>query len=171
MTNRILVFIISFAVWCGLVWVHREVPPGWDLQSIWLGILVSAIVAVIFGKNFTERPERFFNPVRWFYAIIFIPVFTFQCVKANLQVSAFVLNPKMPIKPGIVKIQTQLRSRTALTLLANCITLTPGTLTVEATPDGVLYVHWIEVLTVDEAEASRIIAGQFEWFLAKIFED
>ena len=171
MINRILVFVISFAIWCGLVWVRREVPPGWDLQSLSIGILVAAMVAAIFGKNFTERPGRIFNPVRWFYAIVFIPVFTFQCVKANLQVSALVLNPKMPIKPGIVRIRTRLRSRTALTLLANCITLTPGTLTVEATPDGILYVHWIEVLTVDEAEASKMIAGQFEWFLKKMFED
>ncbi len=171
MKNRILVFVISYIVWCGFVWVHREIPPGWDIQSLLLGILVAAMVAAIFGKNFTEKPGRFFNPVRWFYAIVFIPIFAFYCIKANLQVSSLVLNPKMPIKPGVVKIHTKLRSRTALTILANCITLTPGTLTVEATQNGVLYVHWIEVLTVDEAEASKMIAGQFEWFLKKIFED
>ena len=55
-----------------------------------------------------------------------------------------VLNPYLPIKPGIVRIKTSLTSEFAKTILANSITLTPGTLTVEVDGED-FYVHWINV--------------------------
>lgn len=171
MKSRLSLFLISYVLWLALVWVYRRIPPGWDFQSMLLGIGASAAVAAVFGHNFTDAPGKFLNPIRWFYTLIFIPVFAVLCIKANLQVSSLVLNPKMPIKPGIIKIRTTLKTRTAITMMANCITLTPGTLTVEATDAGVLYVHWISIQTIDEEQASRKIAGQFEWYLSKIFED
>ena len=63
-----------------------------------------------------------------------------------------------------------LRTPAALTVLSNSITLTPGTLTINALDDGTLYIHWIYVRSEDSEEAARMIIGRFEWFLAKIFE-
>ena len=80
------------------------------------------------------------------------------------------LHPAMPIRPGIVKIRTNLKTDSAITALANSITLTPGTLTVDLTDDGFLYIHWINVKSDDVEQATRIIAQQFEWFIRKIFE-
>ena len=77
----------------------------------------------------------------------------------------------MPIRPGIVKIKTSLTSESAITALANSITLTPGTLTVDLTDDGTLYVHWINVRSDDVDEATRMIARKFEYFLERIFEE
>ena len=77
----------------------------------------------------------------------------------------------MPIRPGIVKIKTSLTSESAITALANSITLTPGTLTVDLTDDGTLYVHWINVRSDDVDEATRMIARRFEYFLERIFEE
>jgi multicomponent Na+:H+ antiporter subunit E len=76
----------------------------------------------------------------------------------------------MPINPGIVKIKTRLKTDAGITALANSITLTPGTLTVDLTDDGFLYVHWINVKSTDTEEATRLIAERFEYFLEKIFE-
>jgi multicomponent Na+:H+ antiporter subunit E len=76
----------------------------------------------------------------------------------------------MPIRPGIVKVKTSLKTATAITLLANSITLTPGTLTIEATGDGYLYVHWINVKSTNVEEASKHIVRRFEWYLKRIFE-
>jgi multicomponent Na+:H+ antiporter subunit E len=76
----------------------------------------------------------------------------------------------MPIHPGIVKIKTSLKSDSAITALANSITLTPGTLTVDVTDDGYLYVHWINVKATDTDEASKLIAQKFEYFIERIFE-
>ena len=69
-----------------------------------------------------------------------------------------------------MKIKTRLKSESAITALANSITLTPGTLTVDLTDDGYLYVHWINVKSKDTEEATRMIAQKFEYFLEKIFE-
>jgi multicomponent Na+:H+ antiporter subunit E len=76
----------------------------------------------------------------------------------------------MPIKPGIVKIKTKLKTESGITALANSITLTPGTLTVDLTDDGYMYIHWINVKSDDVEQASKDIASKFEWFLEKIFE-
>ncbi len=91
-------------------------------------------------------------------------------MKANLDVVYRALHPKMPINPGIVKIKTELTTESGITALANSITLTPGTLTVDLTDDGFLYVHWINVKSDDIEEATKHIAYKFEWFLKKIFE-
>jgi len=54
--------------------------------------------------------------------------------------------------------------------LANCITLTPGTLTIDVTDDGVFYIHWLYVLSEDDEEAAGHVLRRFEWFIHRIFE-
>ncbi len=76
----------------------------------------------------------------------------------------------MPIRPGIVKIKSILKTDTGRSALANCITLTPGTLTIDVTDDGIFYVHWLNVLSLDEDEAAKLVLRRFEWFIQRIFE-
>jgi multicomponent Na+:H+ antiporter subunit E len=89
---------------------------------------------------------------------------------ANLDVVYRVIHPKMPIKPGIVKVKTRLQSESGRTALANSITLTPGTLTVDITDDGFLYIHWINTQATGIEEASKRIVSRFETLLEKIFD-
>lgn len=63
--------------------------------------------------------------------------------KANFDVAYRVITGK--INPGIVKMSPGLKTDTALTFLANSITLTPGTLSVDTDDEKNLYVHWINV--------------------------
>ncbi len=170
MKSRIEVFLLSFFLWCLLVWPYSR-AYGLYIQGIAAGLAASFLVAVIFGKGFSEHPAEILRPRRWLYVIRFVPVFIYYCLKSSLHVAYQVIHPGLPIKPGIVKIHTKLKNRAAITVLSNCITLTPGTMTVEATEDGVLYIHWLRVETVDEAEAGRMIAGKFEYYLHKIFEE
>ena len=135
-----------------------------------VGLVASAAVALVFGDGLAEQPLKLLDPARWFWLLCYVPVFFYYCLKANLQGAYLVLHPQMPINPGIVKVKTKLKSKAALTVLANSITLTPGTLTVDAEEDGTLYVHWIDVKTTDEEEASREIPGRFEGFLKRIIE-
>jgi len=97
-------------------------------------------------------------------------VLAYYIIKANFDVAYRVLHPAMPIHPGIVKVKTSLTSLAAITVLSNSITLTPGTLTVNALENGVLYVHWINVKSTDIDEATKQIVSHFEWFLKRIFE-
>ena len=74
------------------------------------------------------------------------------------------------VEKMIVKIKTNLKTDSGITALANSITLTPGTMTVDLTDDGYLYIHWINVQSDDVEQATKIIANTFEWFIKRIFE-
>jgi multicomponent Na+:H+ antiporter subunit E len=64
----------------------------------------------------------------------------YEIVQANLQVAYLVLHPKLPIDPGLLRFRTRLQSKVGHILLANSITLTPGTITVDLT-EGTYLVH------------------------------
>ena len=105
--------------------------------------------------------------VIWF--LWYIPIFLWECFKANIDVAYRVLHPRMPIKPGIVKVKTSLKTDMAKTALANSITMTPGTLSVDI-KDEFLYIHWIYVRDEDLEKATRIIVDRFEKHIKRIFE-
>jgi multicomponent Na+:H+ antiporter subunit E len=108
---------------------------------------------------------------RYLWFCYYVPVFLWECLKANIDVAMRVLNPKLPINPGIVKVKTTLKSDTGLTFLANSITLTPGTFCVDIDAEsGVLYIHWIDVKTQDVEKATQAIVLKFENILKKVFE-
>jgi len=134
------------------------VPDGVELA---LGGAISFFLALFFGDIFYVDYRNFFKIKHLFYIIYFIPVFIYYCLKANIDVAYRVLHPKMPISPGIVKIKTNLKRESSITMLANSITLTPGTLTVDVI-DGYMYVHWINVGAKDVKKATELISKKFE---------
>jgi multicomponent Na+:H+ antiporter subunit E len=141
-----------------------------DWQVVIAGVIAAAIVSLLFHEILPKEHHVFISPVRIFWFLLYIPVFFYYVMIANLDVVYRALHPKMPIKPGIVKIKTKLKTESGITALANSITLTPGTLTVDLTDDGYMYIHWINVKSDDVEQASKHIAHKFEWFLEKIFE-
>ncbi len=95
-------------------------------------------------------------------------VFLFELIKSNLDVARRVITPSLPINPGIVEVKTKLKSKMGRMILANSITLTPGTLTIDIKEDT-LYIHWIDVETQDVNEATKKIVRKFEKYLEKIY--
>jgi len=166
--RRLIYFVLGFIVWMLLAWPITDGQV--DIQVVIAGLIAAAIVAVLFHEVLPQEHHVFLSPVRIFWFIVYIPVFFYYVLMANFDVVYRVLHPKMPIKPGIVKIKTKLKTESGITALANSITLTPGTLTVDLTDDGYLYIHWINVKSDDLEEATKKIAAKFEWFLEKIFE-
>jgi multicomponent Na+:H+ antiporter subunit E len=162
MGRRVAYFLAGFVVWMLLVYTL-------SYQEVVAGIGVALLTAAFFGKYLPVSPLQLLNPVRWFWLLAYIPVFVYMCLKSNIDVALRVLSPGLQINPGIVKIRTTLKSDIARVFLANSITLTPGTMTVEMKGD-VLYIHWIDVGSGDMATASRAISGRFEYFLARIFD-
>ncbi len=75
----------------------------------------------------------------------------------------------MPIKPGIVAVRTKLKGNMGKLILANSITLTPGTFTLDII-DDIYLIHWIYVESEDMEEASRIIAHKFERYIKEFAE-
>ena len=95
-------------------------------------------------------------------------VFIWECFKANIDVAYRVLHPKLPIRPGTVKVKVSLKSDIGLTFLANSVTLTPGTTTVDIDkPNGYLYVH---CLSVKDGAVRLPVVSRFENILKRIFE-
>jgi len=141
-----------------------------DWQSFALGIFAAGLVSLLFVSIFTKSPHKLFILKRYLWFLYYIPVFFYYCVKANLDVVYRVLHPKMPINPGIVKVRTKLKSESAITALCNSITLTPGTLSVDLTDDGYIYIHWINVTSQDTKKATEEIVTKFEKILERIFE-
>jgi multicomponent Na+:H+ antiporter subunit E len=158
-------FFVTFIVWCLLDWV-----PDW--QHLIVGGFVSAFVTFMIGDLFISRPHILKHPLRyWYFFVYYVPIFLWECLKANLDVAYRVLHPQLPICPGIVKVKVELKTDTALAFLANSITLTPGTMSVDIDKEnGILYVHWINVKAKDIESATKIIVEHFEKILKKIFD-
>jgi len=172
--RRAIYFVVAFIIWTVGAWPFipgETFMQRIDWQVVLAGLIASAIVAVLFHEILPKEHHVFINPRRIFWLLVYVPVFFYYVIKANLDVVYRALHPKMPIKPGIVKIKTNLKTDSGITALANSITLTPGTLTVDLTDDGYLYVHWIYVKSDDVEQATKFIAQRFEWFLEKIFEE
>jgi len=166
--RRLIYFVLAFIIWVLLAWPF--VDGRIDVQVVIAGVIASGIVALLFHEILPQEHHVFISPVRIFWAVVYIPVLLYYIILANFDVVYRVLHPKMPIRPGIVKIKTKLKTEAGVTALANSITLTPGTLTVDLTDDGFFYIHWINVKSTDIEEATQVIAGRFEYFLEKIFE-
>lgn len=164
MKSRIALFVFSFLIWMLLSW------PA-DIQHALAGIFVAGFVTFLAGDMFVQRPHHFMHPRRYLWFCYYIPLFLWECLKANIDVALRVLSPRLPINPGIVKVKTTLKSDTALTFLANSITLTPGTFCIDIKPEeGILYIHWIDVKSEDTEKATQLIASKFENVLKRIFE-
>ena len=152
-----------------------------DFNILKLGVqelVVGAIVAIVvsyFSSLFFAREDGLwlFKRFRFINLIIFIPVYIWELIKANFSVAIKSLSPKLDINPGIVKITTDLNSDYGLAMLSNCITLTPGTITMDIYEDGdknAMYIHWIDAKTENTKEASEIIKGRFEYFVRRLFK-
>ena len=168
--ERLALFVISFVFWLLLVWPVSPFDGSLLIGDIAVGVLVSMFVALVMHEIIRVKFIRLLNPVSWFWLIIYLFVLGYYVIKGGLDVSYRVLHPRMPIRPGIIKIKSVLKTDTGRSALANCITLTPGTLTIDVTNDGVFYIHWLNVLSLDEDEAARLVLRRFEWFIQRIFE-
>jgi len=162
--SQIILFILGLVIWLFLSW------PA-DYQHLTVGIFVAGLVSFLTGDMFVKRPHVFKHASRYLWFFYYVPLFIWECIKANIDVAYRVGHPDLPIKPGIVKVKTILKSDTALTFLANSITLTPGTMSVDIDQENsFLYIHWIDVKATDTQKATEIIVRKFENILKRIFE-
>jgi multicomponent Na+:H+ antiporter subunit E len=142
-------FVLAFSVY--LVLTAFTGPVGlWSLEELLGGAVVALLVALAAHRLLWERGGwRLLIPIRWvmFLAYLVGPFF-FAMAKANLDVAYRVITGRLA--PGIVRFNPGLKTDAGRTLLANSITLTPGTLTLEVDEEtGDFYVHWINVRSPD----------------------
>ena len=154
-------FVITFALWLALI-------SELDWPELICGGLVCLIIS-LFGAGIYSKlglPPVSIKRILFFF--VYIIVLFGEIIKANLDVAYRIIHPRMPIKPGIVVIKTSLKSDIGKLILANSITLTPGTFTLDVIGNELL-IHWINVKTEDTDEATNMIGQRFEKYLRVIF--
>jgi multicomponent Na+:H+ antiporter subunit E len=116
----------------------------WSTPELITGAVLAVIVGAVFRNRFIGKDLRMLNPKRWFTFLVYLFPFFFAMARANIDVAYRVITGR--INPAIVKINPKLKNDMSLTILANSITLTPGTLSVDVDQKtNELYVHWINI--------------------------
>ena len=161
-------FIVSYAFWILLTW-------SFSAQELAAGAVVSLAVALFSARFFIhERSFWLFNPLRLLIALFYwLGVFMVELFKANWDMVKRCFGGCKKVNPGIVKVPVDLKSDYAQAALANSITLTPGTITMDiAEEDGqtYYYIHWIDVQKPSGKEAGDAIKGTLEKWLRRVWE-
>lgn len=147
-------------------WWLLNTSFAWD--NLLVGAAVSLLIALLLRDSLSFFTEMRFTKEALWAGVQYFGFFLLELVRSNLRLAAVVVSPRLPINPGIVKVRTRLQSRMGRLMLANSITLTPGTLTVELEGEW-LYVHWVNIEADDiDAATAHIVAG-FERYLEVLY--
>ncbi len=123
-------------------------------------LLVAHLSADLLYPGTTPFRTRMIRLVRF---IRYLPWLLYQIVTANFDVAYRVLHPRMPIDPRIIRFKTDLKDDIAIASLANSITLTPGTVTIEASKNGEFVVH-----AISKEAADALLTGEMAQRIAHI---
>lgn len=156
MRSRFLINILLTFVWVALT-------GSYDLLTFTFGFLLSLGVIWVIGRDSDSRKYTALIP----RVTTFFFYFLYQLFKANLQVAYDVITPTFYMTPGIVQVPLDASSDLEITLLANFISLTPGTLSLDVSEDRkVLYVHAMYI--EDKESFVKEIKNGFERRLLQI---
>ena len=154
--NFIGTAVILYAFWVLL-------SGQFDAFHLTLGAICCIVVAYLYHDLlFANTRVGDMRVVAWRF-ITYIPWLMVQILMSNLHVASLVLRRKMPINPQVLTFKTKLETDISCVALANSITLTPGTITMDIR-DGVFYVHALSKKVADELQA-----GAMEDRVAHIF--
>lgn len=159
--QRIETFAFLFLFW---VLLNGSLAP----DTLGVGVAVSLVIMLFSHGEMTFLSDFRYTPPAIWATLQYLMFFFKELVKANGRLAKTVLSPSLPINPGFVKVRTKLKSPMGRLLLANSITLTPGTLTVEMEGEW-LYVHWVTMDATDIDGATEKIVAGFERYLEVMY--
>jgi multicomponent Na+:H+ antiporter subunit E len=128
-----------------LVWA--AVTGRFNLSNVVVGIVLG--YAVLFVAQPLMGPSNYFTRIH--HAIAFAFFYVWQLVLANLRVASDVMTPGASARPGVLAIPLEAKSDAEITMLANLITLTPGSVSLDVSSDRrFLYLHAMYIDDVDQ---------------------
>lgn len=148
---------ILFNIALAMIW--ELLYPKWSVSAFVVGYLLGAVILFLF--YYKDRHNFYLN--KFWKALILFLIFIKELCLSSLNVLMYVCLPLSHLKPGIVEmdLDEDLKSDLELITLANMITLTPGTLTLEISPDNSkLYIHALNCEDPDQVVAD--IRNAFE---------
>ena len=155
-------YVMTFVIGL-LLWVLLTASLAKD--ELISGVIISLVVSLISAPKM-----KILNGLKLNFGFIFgilqyLGYFFYALIKANLDLAKRVISPDMKIHPDVVEIETTMQSDLGKLFLANSITLTPGTLTVDVY-DNRMLVHWIDVPDDNDIEeTTKAIVNKFEDYL------
>lgn len=131
-----MIKIFLMNVLLALAWV--ALTGQFSLSNFFFGYALSFVIMLVYVKE--KESQKYFLRIPRLIGFVFY--FLFELVKANIQVAYDVVTPTFYMRPGIVAYPLDARSDLEITLLANIISLTPGSLSLDVSDDKkVLYIH------------------------------
>jgi len=155
MIKAVVTFLMVYLFWIVLTF---SLSPN----ELLLGAAVSLLVTYISREFlFTKTRARALHPARWVNAIVYLVVFIWEEIKAHLDLAYRIITGK--IRPAIIKVNADLDTDIGRTMVANSVTLTPGTLTVRIGGKN-LFIHWISY------NKEHDVGKRFEKLATRVFE-
>ncbi len=135
--------------------------------NILIGFLIGIGISILVRPEGLEIAWKRF-PLAMVSALRYMGILLLDMLKSGVQVGLVILNPRLPINPGIIMIEADCQSELSTALTAHNLTLTPGELVIEMDNRGELFVHCL-----DESQSERYIRDVREIrknLLSKIFD-
>lgn len=153
---------ILLNMFIAFVWMMFQDEQVFSLTTFVYGYLVGIAIVFLMHRFFGER---FYLSRIWaFFKLVLI--FTSELIKSSFTVLGQILSPKITVKPGIFRYETQLRGDWEITTISMLLTLTPGSVVMEVTPErDAVYVHAIDV-----KETKEMLIGSLDRFEKAIME-
>ena len=146
-----------------------DLTPVRLAEEFVIGLLVGFPVAFAVRRFYTDETGITRSIRVAPYVLLYFAVFLRDLVVANADVAWRVLAPSLPINPAVVEVPLRVRTPLAITTIANSITLTPGTLTMDYDADrNTLYVH-----SIDGSDPEAVVdpIRQWEEYALVIFDE
>ncbi|WP_186400979.1 Na+/H+ antiporter subunit E [Stappia sp. P2PMeth1] len=148
MTGLFLINILLALAWGAVTGSFAEV-------NLLFGFLLGTMALYLIREQ--TGSDRYLR--RFWLIFVLAMTFVYELVLSAVRVASIVLRPKIELKPGIIAYPLTVDRDFEITMLANLITLTPGTLSVDVSDDrSTLYIHCIDVpdkqATIDDIKNS-----------------
>lgn len=158
-----------------LIWAALQ--GAFSPLNLLMGLIVGGLVVGFMRPMYhlVDTAERIRGPlrivVRIWRSLVLLLVFLWELIQSSLQVAYLVLQPSLKgMQPGVIAYPLGVRSGLEITALANLISLTPGTLSIDVSDDRtVLYIHSILVRDEEATEVRNQIKRTLEKHVARAF--
>ena len=145
-TTTVLLFLVYLAL-------TQNAQPSNIVVGLLIGLAVSALIKPKQGIALAKLPGAIVA------LVVYIVRLLIDIVKCGITVSGYILDPKLPIQPGIIAIKSHSNNDAITAISAHGITVTPGEMVIEIGSDGTLYTHCLNAQASaqsgDEAQAAR----------------
>lgn len=151
-------FLVLKALTLFVLWIMLSASFDW--VHLVLGSVIAFAVAWVNSGHSPSVPKFRL----WGNILLYLPWLFVKIIQSSLHLSKLILHPALPIDPRLIRVETKLCHQSAVVLLGNSITLTPGTITTE------IYQRALIVHAMDETSGADVVSGLLEAKIADVFK-